>query len=418
MSHPPEETVGLDLFDETASAAGSFPHAMRGYERGAVDAYVRDVERMLASTKRKLRQAQRALQTRAEETDYGRLGTHTRDLLRTAEAQAAELLKSAENEAQRIRSGAHSDANRLVVDAREGAAAARENGVGELRRLRGELAEQTQAELTSANEHAAAIRRSAEQHRDMLMAEAERAAAAVREAARLDAERLRAEAEREVADLRSQVAKEREDMLNAARAHVEEVSRSMEQLVATSRQQSEDFGAKLAADAELWNNRRQASLAEADQARLQAEAEANAMIEQAKARADAILNQAQADARARNEQLVREADLLQQRKQAIVAQLAGLSSLAGRSIEEFPDLGSDAAERPGRDAATDETAVDATLIQEPGPADPTQVHEAATDATLVQDTLAPGAPAPGESYSPPDERTRPSTRKPRGLPTR
>ena len=129
-------------------------------------------------------------------------------------------------------------------------------------------------------------------------------------------------------------------------------------------------------------------------------------------------NQAQADARARNEQLVREADLLQQRKQAIVAQLAGLSSLAGRSIEEFPDLGSDAAERPGRDAATHETAVDATLIQEPGPADPTQVHEAATDATLVQDTLAPGAPAPGESYSPPDQRTRPSTRKPRGLPTR
>ena len=77
MSQQPEDTVGLDLFDETASAAGSFPHSMLGYERQAVDAYIRDIERQLSSAKRKVRSLQRQLATQADETDYSRLGTHT-----------------------------------------------------------------------------------------------------------------------------------------------------------------------------------------------------------------------------------------------------------------------------------------------------------------------------------------------------
>lgn len=395
MSHSPEETVGLDLFDETASAAGSFPHAMRGYERAAVDAYVRDVERMLAATKRKLRQAQRALQARAEETDYGRLGTHTRDLLRTAEAQAAELLKAAESEAQRIRSGAHTDANRLVIDAQQGAAVARESGVGELKRLRVELADQVQAELASAKEQADALRRAAEQHRDMVLAEAERAATATREAATLDARKLRQEAEREAAEVRAALAKEREDALSAGRAHVEEISRTMEKLVATSRQQSEDFGAKLAADAELWNNRRLASLAEAEQLRLEAEAESKAAVEKAKAEAESILANAQAEAKRRNEQLIRDGERLQQRKQAILAQLAGLSSLAGRSIEEFPDLAHHGSDQD--DTADDPGVNSPQSADEPAPAGqvPTAADEPAGDGGEADavDLPEPGSPA-------------------------
>lgn len=46
-----EDTTGLDLFDETATAVGNFPQTLRGYDRGAVDAYVRDVESQLARAK-------------------------------------------------------------------------------------------------------------------------------------------------------------------------------------------------------------------------------------------------------------------------------------------------------------------------------------------------------------------------------
>lgn len=86
MSQQPEETVGLDLFDETASAAGSFPHSMLGYERQAVDAYIRDIERQLSSAKRKVRSLQKQLLTKADETDYSRLGAFTGDMMQIGRA--------------------------------------------------------------------------------------------------------------------------------------------------------------------------------------------------------------------------------------------------------------------------------------------------------------------------------------------
>jgi DivIVA domain-containing protein len=51
VSDPLDDTAGLALFDETATAAGNFPHALRGYDRAAVDAYVRDVESQLSRVK-------------------------------------------------------------------------------------------------------------------------------------------------------------------------------------------------------------------------------------------------------------------------------------------------------------------------------------------------------------------------------
>ncbi len=379
MSHQPEETAGLDLFDETASAAGSFPHSMLGYERAAVDAYVRDVERMLASTKRKLRSAQRQAQARSEETDYGKLGAHTGDLLRTAETQAAELIRQAQLEAHGIKSGAQAEANRVAIDAKQGAATARESGVGELRKLRDDLSSQTAAELAAARDQALALRQAADQHRDMLLADAERAAAAIKEGARVEADRLRQAVEREAAELRAAIAKEREEALAALSARNEEVQRTMGALVATSRQQSEDFGAKLAADSATLDERRQLAMREADQIKLTANEEASALIEKAKAEAESILDQAEQKASAKVEQLRRETTLLQHRKQAILAQLSGLSSLANRSAEEFPDAedehsgvhdlpgDGDAEEEPTQvapDDDADETRVDGIAVSD------------------------------------------------------
>ena len=91
VTHQPEETVGLDLFDETASAAGSFPHSMLGYERQAVDAYIRDIERQLSSAKRKIRSLHKQVGAKEAETDLSKVGVHARDVMRAAEAEAAEV---------------------------------------------------------------------------------------------------------------------------------------------------------------------------------------------------------------------------------------------------------------------------------------------------------------------------------------
>ena len=53
------ELTGLNLFNDKASAAGSFPHAMLGYDKLSVDSYVRELESELASLRAELRQQTR-----------------------------------------------------------------------------------------------------------------------------------------------------------------------------------------------------------------------------------------------------------------------------------------------------------------------------------------------------------------------
>ncbi|MBK8459632.1 MAG: DivIVA domain-containing protein [Micropruina sp.] len=340
MSHQPEETGGLDLFDETASAAGSFPHAMLGYERQAVDAYVRDIERQLSSAKRRLRSTQKQLadsRNRTDDTDYSRLGAHTGDLLRVAETQASELIQHAELEAERIRREADTEARQLLSDARLNAEEARSLGIGDLQRLRNDLGEQTGHELSVARDQAAALRAAADQHRDMVVAEAEQTATALVEGARLEADQLRQAAHRAAMEAQASIARDHETALAELKAKHDEVTANLAELVATTRQQSEEFGTQLAADALAMDERRRLALAEVEQVTLGAAEEARALVANAKARAERILIDARAKAAERSDVLRRETVLLTQRKQAIKAQLASLSILANRSFDDFPD---------------------------------------------------------------------------------
>ncbi|MCW5953476.1 MAG: DivIVA domain-containing protein, partial [Propionibacteriaceae bacterium] len=108
---------GLDLFDETATAAGNFPHAIRGYERSAVDAYIRELESKHSRTMTELREVRHQLELMAattDTTDYARLGGHARGLLTAAEAQAAEIVASAHAQAAAVRSEAGVETSRLT----------------------------------------------------------------------------------------------------------------------------------------------------------------------------------------------------------------------------------------------------------------------------------------------------------------
>jgi len=383
VSHQPEETVGLDLFDETASAAGSFPHSMLGYERQAVDAYIRDIERQLSSAKRKVRSLQRQLSTKADETDYSRLGTHTGDLLRAAEAQAAEMVKAAQVEAQRIVDDAQNEANQVTRDAHEGAAVARVSGLDDLSRLREELAGQTGAELATAQLEAAALREAAENHRLMVLADAESNASALRDQATLEAERIRQAAQHEAADVRAQIAAEHADALGALQTRQNEVTALLADLSDRARLRSEEFGTAMATDTALMAERRQKAQAEAEQIVAAANEQARAGLSDARAKAAKLIADAEIAASGRAEQLKRETERLNQRKAAIVAQLTSLSSLANSSVAEFPDDHHASSEPVDEAPATPES--------EPAPiAAPNDSQSHDDDATRVQPAASGG----------------------------
>lgn len=382
MSQQPEETVGLDLFDETASAAGSFPHSMLGYERQAVDAYIRDIERQLSSAKRKVRSLQRQLATKADETDYSRLGTHTGDLLRNAEREAAEITQSAQLQAEQIIALAKREADQLAREADAGAAQARVSGMDDLHRLRDDLAGQTSAELAAAQEQARTLREAAENHRAMVLAEAERNAAAMREQASLEAEQVRQGAEREAADVRAALAKEQADTLESLRQRHAEVTRTLIELSERARQQSDEFGVQMATEAQLADERRHKALAEADQIVVAANEEARAAVADARAKAAKLLTEAGVAEAHKIEQLSHEIEGLNRRKKALVDGMRSLSSLVSSSVADFhgDDEAEAKASEVARAADEAETAV-LDMEEVPATAAPPAIDD---DATRVQ----------------------------------
>ena len=78
------DNTGLGLFDDTASAVGNFPSALRGYDRNAVDDYVRSLEGTLVNSRRRTSELEQELgsvsdqleqaQAAANDVDYTNLG--------------------------------------------------------------------------------------------------------------------------------------------------------------------------------------------------------------------------------------------------------------------------------------------------------------------------------------------------------
>ena len=133
------EETGLNLFDDKATAAGSFPTSVLGYERHSVDTYVREVEYQVSDLKQRLRSLQREMAyIRAEvgETDFEKLGAHATGLLRAAEAQAKDIVDHSEREAERIVTEARRSASSLRDSAQQEADDIRLTGIASLRDLR------------------------------------------------------------------------------------------------------------------------------------------------------------------------------------------------------------------------------------------------------------------------------------------
>ena len=106
------DNTGLGLFDDTAIAVGNFPTALRGYDRTAVDDYVRTLEESVVKSRRHATQLEQQVtilqdemasggdSTDSKEIDYANLGGRANDILRLAQEQARELVQNASVEAE------------------------------------------------------------------------------------------------------------------------------------------------------------------------------------------------------------------------------------------------------------------------------------------------------------------------------
>ena len=214
-----EDTTGLDLFDEMASAVGNFPQALRGYDRGAVDAYVRDVESQLARAKAQLRHQQRQ-RRRPTRGCRHRLRQGRGPYARHAQGGRIPGRRTGEQRDSRacqVLSEAEADARRMTIEAELALDAARAATSDELAVLRQRLSEQTAAELETAKQEATALRQAAELHAAQVVADAQARAASVAEASRLESAAATAAVERTVAEAKLQLATRKGRPANSGR---------------------------------------------------------------------------------------------------------------------------------------------------------------------------------------------------------
>lgn len=331
---------GLDLFDETASAVRGFPNAMLGYDKKAVDDYIQDMERQLAGAKHQLREVQRELTAanlRVDDTDFGRLGAHTANLLKVAEAQSADLVHQAKVRADRIVNDAQATADRVRLEAAAVSETARKEGVASLKGLRADLEAQTTSELDAARAEADSIRQEADAHRKSVMDDAAAQVAAMRETAHAELEALHQQAATDAAAARAEVERERAETLKAVADQHRERLEAVTALSEQHRAASAERVKALETAAEDLRSRQQAAHAEAENIKSAAHTEAGTIVSEARTQAEELLARTDAELQTRGEQLKNDIKTLRQRKQALLSQLAQLSTMATETANEFPE---------------------------------------------------------------------------------
>src|SRR5215217_8569064 len=162
---------------------GRFPLARKGYDREAVDHFVRSTHAQIAhllqqydalmSNNHQLRHALDEANARAAHADFSGVGGRVQELLQIAEEQATDITQQAVQEADRLSAQVHAELNEL-----------RQNAAAELAQMR----DAQLAELGSLRQHG---EQAAAELRERATAEAEQLLAS----ARLQADAVRTEGE-------------------------------------------------------------------------------------------------------------------------------------------------------------------------------------------------------------------------------
>jgi cell division septum initiation protein DivIVA len=419
------DNTGLGLFDDAASAVGNFPTALRGYDRTAVDDYVRTLEASVVQSRRRASQLEQqigSLQDQvashaekgqgAQDVDYSNLGGRANDILRLAQEQARELVENATIEAEKVKETARREADHLRSSAAREGSAIKSGGAAEIDQLRSKLHTEIQAQVEKAKAESEALIAAARRQAESLRREADHEAQTTRQNAYLDTENLRRTVEREAAEIRQQVATEREQAMGQLKQIHDEAQARTAAMLAEATKHHDESAQRLEADIAEAARVRAEAVAEAEQTKVHAIEEAEARLATAKQQATAISERTQQEFTWRKQQLRRETELLHQRKQAVLSQLASLSALAEQTANAFPDL--DEPSEIESEGAGDQTVVRPVAGQAPEGRnrsdddvpvedDPTQVVSVPSGAAPTRPNQPKAGSQPGDKPETPDK---------------
>ncbi|HET9649442.1 MAG TPA: DivIVA domain-containing protein [Microlunatus sp.] len=406
---------GLGLFDDAASAAGNFPTALRGYDRNAVDDYVRQLEADAVQRRRQstgLEQQVRALQDEVArlrdqalpEDAVAKVGGRTGEILSLAEEKAQEIIDSAVAQAEQLKETAQREVEQLRANAQRDAGELKNSGIAEIERLRRQLEEDTRNANERTAAESAAIIASARRQADALREAADHEAQTVRQSAYIETENLRRHTEAEAARVRAEIAGEQEAALATLQQLHDDHKAKIEAMLANAEQHNADSSARLEADIAEAARIRTDALAEAQQVKLAAIKESEERITAAKQEAAAISERTQQEFTWRKQQLKRETERLSRRKQAVLTQLASLSAMAEETAGSFPELDDLDSPEAGRgdssrgDSGTGGPAADRTVVmpkqQAPDVTEESPIDGGELDEDLESDELgSPHEPA-------------------------
>ncbi|GAA4900030.1 hypothetical protein GCM10025789_17960 [Tessaracoccus lubricantis] len=334
------EETGLNLFDDRASAVGSFPNSMLGYDKHSVDSYVRELENRVAELKMQVREHAREtryVRDTVGDTDFTRLGAHAAGLLKAAEAQAGDLVDRAQHEAERIKTEARRTAAALRESAQQEADDVRLTGLAGLRQLRQEQAEAGKAVLETARRDSDLILGDARIRAKTLVDGATAQAQGIVESARADANRILKEAERQAIELKLETERAAERSAADLAAHAKAADDAIAERLAQADKDAAAAAERAAGAREEAQAIRAEAVKAAEEIRLTATRQSEETLTVMRERVRLAEVELEEKVAWRREQLEREIASLEARHANALAQLGNLRALAEESGEQYAE---------------------------------------------------------------------------------
>ncbi|MBA2457255.1 MAG: hypothetical protein H0V48_12085 [Nocardioidaceae bacterium] len=330
---------GLSIFDpgqpaEPVTAYAGFPIVRRGgYDKTAVDDYVRSSEATTQQLREQVAAAAAQLETLSARVDevenptYSGLGGRAAELLTIAERQADEVISRARAQAEELRRQSSADAEAITARAAKEAEDIRvvqlQQIDAERQRVIGGAEQERMLAAAEAKDMVAAARREADQVRLAAHQESNDQ----RVSGKRESERIRASVERELSEARRQLAVEKERLAKEAADYHAAATGETKRLVVEAEQRANAAEERAATAMTQANKHREESRVESERLLSHSRREAEQIVAGAKKQAGQVAAQARADAERQTQNTRAQLDHLQRRRDGIVTQLAQLSEV-------------------------------------------------------------------------------------------
>jgi len=315
-----------------------FPGVRRGgYDKAAVDGWLAQQQASVSAERRgvqeeieSLRRRVSELQAQVDEQEnptYAGLGGHAAAMLRIAEEQANAVTTEAHAAAEESRQRTLRETTSLKADAEKEASDMRAVQMLEVEERRASMLAEAKQERELAKVEAADLLASAQREADQLKLAARQETNALRTSAKREAEQARASADREALEARRMLAVEKERLTKeAAERHSSatgETARLVDESEARARSAEERARQAIA----TATKHREQATSESEKALARSRREGEQIVTAARKQAEQIVANATADAGRQQAAARAELDLLQKRRDGIVAQLSQLRDL-------------------------------------------------------------------------------------------